>query len=177
MRIRVTLAALPLIAAACSGAADPTSTLIEFAAGGIAEGTITSERTGPAPAPPVDGGDGATGALDGEIAAFLDDLAAAFRAGDGDHLLVALHPAVLDWYGEDQCTGFTGGAQIPDMGFEILDVAGPQAWTFEQDGASTPVDEVYSVTVIREDLGAERELHLAVLDGGLRWFTDCGDPS
>jgi hypothetical protein len=149
------------------------SYVVGFPGGGSAEGTVTMERVAGEPSPP---GTEATGP-DPSVVAFLDGLAAAFREGDGAALLDALHPAVIDRYGAEQCRSYTDGLLIDDMGFEVLTVESADGWSYDQDELQTSVEDAVAVTAIREDLGQESELHLASVGGEWRWFTDCGDPN
>jgi hypothetical protein len=107
---------------------------------------------------------------------FVNDLGEALQAGDEVFLFDRLHPAVLDRYGEEQCRAYLETKEIPDLVLEFRDVGGPEPWDWTLDDVTTSFAEAYTVTLYNSQAGGEEELHLVVVGGELRWFTDCGDP-
>ena len=111
----------------------------------------------------------------------------AFRSGDIDFLLARLHPASIERYGEAACTESIK-RQSPDPGWTITvkKVSDLGVYDYASDALSTVVNGVYTVTVIREtgrpsqtgqeSPPAESDIHLALVEGKLRWFSDCGTP-
>ena len=154
-----------------SGRFDPAAPqfdyVIEFDDESMAEGVVTVTRVAES-----------TAEDRAAVDAFLADLAVALSDGDGDFLYSRLHPTVLGLYGESQCTAYTGSRLAPGFQLEVRAATGPAPWTWERDGRFTDVEEVFTVDVIRTlgDDVAEQELHVAYVDGEIRWFTDCGDP-
>ncbi|MBI2237467.1 MAG: hypothetical protein HYU54_02950 [Actinobacteria bacterium] len=110
---------------------------------------------------------------------FLRAFARAFRTGEEDFLLDRLHPAVIDLYGEEQCRAFVAGIQDRTAEFTQQSVEGPTVFRWKVDGSVTRVEDVLTVTItrIREGEETTQEIHLGIVEGTLRWFTDCGEPS
>lgn len=111
--------------------------------------------------------------------AFLVDLVGAIRAGDADSMLPRLHPAVIDRYGEAACKQELE-TRSADPTYEIVVqvVRPPAAWDYTLDGATTTIPDAWTVDADVTALGqvTARELHIAPIDGEVRWFTDCGTP-
>ena len=111
-------------------------------------------------------------------AAFVPELVAAIRAGDNDFKYARLHPAVIDRYGEAICRAGLSPAQ-PDFVMDVVSVGPPEAWDWVTDGVTTTIPDTIPVTVRRiGDDGTtlvEAVIHLADVEGEIRWFTDCGD--
>lgn len=121
------------------------------------------------------------------INAFTEKWQQAFRSGDIDFLVTRLHPASIERYGEPACRESTK-RQSPDPGWTITvkKVSELGLYEYASDQLSTVVNGVYTVTVVRE-IGrpsqtgqgsppVESEIHLALVGGKLRWFSDCGTP-
>jgi hypothetical protein len=110
---------------------------------------------------------------------FFELFAQAIRTGDEAVLLDRLHPVVLDLYGRRQCRA--AAASIPqDPSFEarVRDVTGPEPYEYAPDGESITVKDAFTVALtFSTDEGTSRQDgHLALVEGEMRWFTDCGDP-
>ena len=109
---------------------------------------------------------------------FLPLFAAAFRGGDAAFLLTRLHPAVITLYGEKQCQTYTATLTDPTRAYRITSVSAPGTYAYTPDGRSIQVPDVLTVRVRQTAYGQRvtGPIHLAVVDGTVRWFTDCGTP-
>jgi hypothetical protein len=109
---------------------------------------------------------------------FLPLLANAVRNQQTDFLLARLHPEVISLYGEDQCRTFVSTLNDPTRAYVIMSVSSPGTWNYTPDGRSIPVDDVYTVRVSATVNGKTTtgDVHLGLVEGQLRWFTDCGTP-
>lgn len=111
---------------------------------------------------------------------FLDKLDAAARAGDTDTRVALLHPAVIARYGEQQCRDFLAEPQAvdPTRKDKVKDVDKPRPFEFTTDDGAIPVPNAQRVLVEEtyQRKKSRRELHLALVDGGYRYFIDCGVP-
>jgi len=110
---------------------------------------------------------------------FLDKLDKAVREGDTATRVALLHPAVIDRYGEQQCGDFLASqvAQDPSRRDKVKRVDKPEPYQYSDDGA-IPIPNAQLVVVLGtfEKKKGERELHVAPVDGGYRYFIDCGTP-
>jgi hypothetical protein len=114
------------------------------------------------------------------IASFLARYAAAVQAGDAETLLALLHPVVIERYGVDQCRAeLTASNADPTFAISATAVTGPGTWLYTADGTTSEVRDAYTVTAMVTAIGVtdQRFLHFGWVDGGLRWFTDCGTPT
>ena len=112
------------------------------------------------------------------VRAFLPLFAAAFRSGDAAFLLARLHPAVITLYGQRQCETYTATLTDPTRAYRITSVSAPGTYAYSPDGRSIRVPDVLTVRV-RQTAHGQRvngPIHLAIVDGTVRWFTDCGTP-
>jgi hypothetical protein len=110
---------------------------------------------------------------------FFALFAEAIRTGDVEFLLDRLHPVVLDLYGRQQCRAAVASLPTdPSFGVRVRSVRGPESYEFAPDGQSVTVDDAFTLTLaFTSTEGTSRqEGHLALIDGEMRWFTDCGDP-
>jgi hypothetical protein len=111
--------------------------------------------------------------------AFFVDLVQAIRAGDVDSMLPRLHPAVIERYGEAACKQELE-TRSADPAYEIVVkvVQPPAAWDYTLDGVTTSIPDAWTVDADVTALGqlGARQLHVAPVDGEVRWFTDCGTP-
>jgi hypothetical protein len=112
------------------------------------------------------------------VRAFLAPFARAIRSGDTAFLLAKLHPAVITLYGEQQCRTFLAGIRDRTRAYRVVSVSGLQIYDYNPDGLSIPLMNVFTVLVRQTADGesAPASIHLGLVDGGLRWFTDCGTP-
>lgn len=109
----------------------------------------------------------------------------AFRSGDVDFLVARLHPAPIERYGEAACRESIK-RQTPDPGWTITvkKVSELGLYDYTSDQLSTVVNGVYTVTAVRqtgrgsqtgqESPPVESDIHLALVEGKVRWFSDCG---
>jgi hypothetical protein len=95
----------------------------------------------------------------------------------------ALAPAVIERYGRAACEAQLGGqAPEPSRAFEILEIGPPAPWDYERDGLSTTIGDAIPARVRvtgptpSGDATTEAELHVQLVDGQVRWFSDCGTP-
>jgi hypothetical protein len=125
------------------------------------------------PAPPSPTPDATT-----LIVAFYEGLDPAIRAADADILVPLLHPATIERYGEPACRTYLGGLADPTLDIEVASVAGPAPWDYQTDDLTTTIPAAWTVEAAFTSQGAtsDRELHVALVDGEVRWFTDCGTP-
>jgi hypothetical protein len=115
------------------------------------------------------------------VEGFYDLFQTAVQTGDADTLYARLHPAVLDLYGADQCRAFIdAGFDNPDLTFEVVSVGPLEPWVWERDGRTVDVGDAVALQLVQRTLAnpdpAPQEAHVALVDGEIRWFTDCGDP-
>ncbi len=151
-------------------AASPTATNAPTAT--IAVPTATAVPTA-SPAPPSPTPD-ATALIE----AFYEGLDPAIRAADADVLVPLLHPATIERYGEPACRTYLGGLADPTLDIEVASVSGPEPWDYLTDDRTTTIPDAWTVSAAFTSQGAtsDRELHVAFVDGEVRWFTDCGAP-
>lgn len=113
------------------------------------------------------------------IDSFIQVFNQAFEDTDPEPLFQLLNPAVIDRYGAEACQVYFETIIETPTEIEFVDAARIGAWDWDQDGAITPVDFAYAVTVNFSAMGdtSELDLHLTLPgDDSVRWFTDCGDP-
>jgi hypothetical protein len=118
--------------------------------------------------------------LDAQVEAFFAVWTTELAAGDADALYARLHPLVVERYGEAACRAYLGSLSAPAAESEVLSVD-PQlaTWAWATDGQSTDVADAITVRLRRTEDGdtfVENDVHLASVDGEIRWFTDCGTP-
>jgi len=109
----------------------------------------------------------------------IDDLVAAIRAGDVDSTLPRVHPATIERYGEAACLEeLSTRAADPTYDIVIRAIRPPAPWDYVTDGVSTTIDDAWTVEIDLTSAAGSgaREVHLAPVDGDVRWFTDCGTP-
>lgn len=111
---------------------------------------------------------------------FFVDWVNALRTGDAPFLIARLHPAVAQRYGDDACRAYLGSRQAPQASVEVLEVDGAiSRWSWETDGRTTPIPDALGLVLRRTEDGAsysESPAHVALVNGEVRWFTDCGTP-
>ncbi len=112
------------------------------------------------------------------IVAFYEGLDPAIRAADADILVPLLHPATIERYGEPACRTYLGGLADPTLDIEVASVVGPEPWDYVTDDLTTTIPDTWTVQAAFTSQGAtsDRELHVALVNGEVRWFTDCGTP-
>jgi hypothetical protein len=159
------------------------------AATGAAEATPIAPSPSLTPstvAPPTAAAPSAAPSLDALalIRAFFVDLEAAIRDGNQESLVASLGGAVIDRYGVSECESTLASRDpSPQQAFEILSIAGPDAWDYVTDGLTTTIPNAYTVqarvtgpTASGAVVTQDAELHVTIGDGTVLWYTDCGDP-
>lgn len=138
-------------------------------AGMVLDGGSEARPAAPTPAP-------ASPMAQETVEGFLDRLGEAMGSGDTVFLVARLHPAVLDLYGSEACLAAMDG--LAPVRFRVRSVGEPETFGWVSDGVRREIPDALTVRVrARTDLGAViRDVHLARVDGELRWLTDCGDP-
>ena len=125
------------------------------------------------------GGGGAKVAARADVQQFLDQLDAAVRQGNIDFRVARLNPAVIERYGEQQCRDFLA-AQPPDntRADQVKRVGKAEAFEYATDNLSGTIPDSIPVHVRETRMGkkADRNLHLARVNGELTYFIDCGTP-
>ncbi len=122
---------------------------------------------------------GATAATIETPEAFLPAFSRAIRDGDREFLFERLHPAVIDFYSVRTCRVYLRDFVVPNSDFVFRSAAQPAEFTWVVDGRATSVQDVVNVevTAVTEEGEIDRVIHLGIVEGGLRWFADCGDPA
>lgn len=173
-------------AAAAAAAPSPTEPAAEPPADpGSAPPTVTpaeapSQPEASSPTPEATPEPSAADAVaEEDVVDFYARLTSGLQTADVPTLFDLLHPAVLDRYGAEQCRDYLADAGDESISIEVLGMDAPAPWTWELDGVSTEIAPAIAVTIRLSvgDASVEQEAHLAVADGALRWFTDCGDPA
>ncbi len=108
-------------------------------------------------------------------AEFLAVFTEALRSGDEGFLLRRIHPEVELRYGRPACEAYLAGISDQQFAGELEGSAPAPDWVWETDGKSTPIADAIVAQVIRRAGEPASEVHFAVVDDELRWFTDCGD--
>jgi hypothetical protein len=112
-------------------------------------------------------------------AAFLRAFSQALRTGDNEFLFDRLAPAVLARYGADQCrTSLAAAVNSPTLEFALQSASAPATFAWTTDGLTDDLADVLTLQVTQTVGGQStlREVHFPMVDGQLRWLTDCGDP-
>lgn len=111
---------------------------------------------------------------------FFSTWASAIGEADFEFLLAALHPAVLERYGTEQCAAYLREVAGQPIEVEVLSTSELLTGEFARDGLTRVVDDLVLVEISRRDRGAEeavvQQTRVGFVDGEVRWFTDCGEP-
>ena len=111
---------------------------------------------------------------------FFATWASAIGQADFEFLLTALHPAVLERYGDEQCAAYLQEVAGQPIEVEVLSTSDLLTGEFARDGLTRAVDDLVLVEIARRDRGAEeavvQQTRVGFVDGEVRWFTDCGEP-
>ncbi len=112
------------------------------------------------------------------VAAFTSVLIPAIRDADAATLVAILHPATIERYGIDACLEQLGRLGDPTFDIVVHGVDSPEPWDYTTDGVTTTILDALRVDASMTENGATEatELHVAIVDGEVRWFTDCGTP-
>ena len=110
---------------------------------------------------------------------FVVDFEAGHGSGDVDFLFARLDELVLERYGAEQCRGYVALTAGSIAELTVNGVAGPRLFTYTTDGLETRVTSIWSVDLSFLSNGdpASVELNLHLVNGEIRWFTDCGEPA
>jgi hypothetical protein len=167
--------------ASIAGGSTPTPTVPEATpAPTVAESTApTAEPTAaPTEAPSLAPTPMPTTEPTAQATAFYAVLVPAIRTADADTLSALLHPATVERYGEERCRAYLAGLDDPAFDVVVRAVQSPADWDYVTDDRSTTIPDAWTIEADLTSQGATqaRELHLAPVDGELRWFTDCGEP-
>ena len=120
-------------------------------------------------------------AVDGEALAreFVADFEMAQGTTDVEFLFGSLDELVVERYGAEQCRAYVALTAGSISEPTVNGVAGPRSFTYTTDGLETGVADIWSVDLSflanGEPTSVEFNLHL--VDGEIRWFTDCGEPA
>ena len=109
---------------------------------------------------------------------FLNTFGQAHDNGDADTLFDLLDVATIDRYGPDQCRAYLGQVVGSVTGPMLLS-AEPGVFSYETDGLATEIPDAWRLQIEAELGGSPVQVPMHVrpaADGGVRWFTDCGDP-
>jgi hypothetical protein len=108
---------------------------------------------------------------------FFVELVRANRERDVDDMMAWLHPATIERYGEDACRRFLASRNDPTFSVVIESVVA-EPFFYTTDNQATEIPDAWTVRAQVTNAGetASRELHVAPVDGAVRWFTDCGNP-
>lgn len=160
-----TTASRPSSVASPAGPAAPTPPLVPT----VPPSAAPTDPPAPVPSPSPD-----TEAL---VAAFFADLVEAIRAGSVGSMGDRLHPAVIGRYGEVACAQELA-SRAADPGFDVAVVAisASAPWDYVTDERTTTIEETLTVDarVTSGGTSGAREFHVTIIDGEIRWFTDCG---
>jgi hypothetical protein len=115
---------------------------------------------------------------DALVRAFFADMVNATRERDADSLFAWLHPATVARYGEAACRQFLENREDPTFHVVVTSVGEPETWPYTTDDVATTIEGALTVAAQVTNSGntIDRELHVVVIDGQVRWFTDCGTP-
>lgn len=151
------------------GGASPTSTP-SVAASQAASSAATASPT-PLPATPTP----APSLGEADVRLFVASLVTAIHDGDVETLLAALHPAVLDRYGEAACRARLPSFADPTFEIEVLEVQPQAPWDYVTDELTTTIPDAWAVPGNRSEQGTTVPFtfHFAPSGGAVRWFTDC----
>lgn len=106
---------------------------------------------------------------------FLAQLASALRTGDTKFLDARLHPAVIERFGEAACIAALPALTDPTAAFTVKSVEKPAPYEWKIGDKSTTVPDTVAVQVTRTRKGQALDVtvHVTLVDGTYRWFTDC----
>ena len=109
---------------------------------------------------------------------FLTLLGDAIAVGGGPFLMERLHPAVIERYGADQCATSVASTPDPAVKFEVVSFGQPETYAWTTDDLTTDIPDTLTVAVTRTSSAGSGPavVHITLVDGTYRWFTDCGDP-
>jgi hypothetical protein len=117
-----------------------------------------------------------TGAHGDLVAAFYRQFERAMRRNDATVLFDHLHPMVVERYSESVCRAYVDSLVRSDSIVQLVAIGPAEPFGWTADGVTTPVDNGIAVRLRGGPPGQpiESDDHVAVVDGKVRWFTDCG---
>jgi hypothetical protein len=104
---------------------------------------------------------------------FLTALSNALTNGDTKFIRERMHPVVVERYGSATCDAFAAGPH-PATNIVVNQLAPPGNYSWQTDGLTRDVPDVNTATATVN--GSPASVHVALVDGVWRWFTDCGTP-
>ncbi len=132
--------------------------------------TIVRSPTVPAP----------TGLSITDLQIFATNLSEALKVNNTPFLFVHLDPAVVNFYGADQCQlHFSQRKADPTTKIQVLNVNGSGPWSFTMDTGSLQIPLVYTLTadVTQQGVLTQTLIHFGVNGNQLDWFTKCSASS
>jgi hypothetical protein len=156
----------PSLPAAASDAAAPSTSAVASPSATAVSPTASAVRPTATPDP------------FSRVSAFYQALVPGVRDADADVLAALLHPATIERYGRDACVQSLGQLNDPTFDVIVHGVGPPAPWDYATDGVTTTIPDALAVeaTVTANGATEARELHVAIVEGEVRWFTDCGTP-
>jgi hypothetical protein len=113
------------------------------------------------------------------IELFSADLVAAWDSLDTTFLLDRLHPAVFERYSEKACLSHLENS-VGYSEITVVALGDFGAWDWVVDDVVITINDTHAVEVeliLTNGIELATELHYALVDGELRWFTMCEPPS
>ena len=141
--------------------------------------TTTGTPTTAVPSPTAGANRPATTVASESPEAFLNELAAAIRGGDSAFLLARLHPVVIQHFGLAACQSALRAYRDTSAKLTVISVGAPTTYAWTAGSQTIPVEGTIPVTVTSVFNGQESQavVHIALVDGTMRWFTTCGGSS
>jgi hypothetical protein len=114
------------------------------------------------------------------VLAFFSELVPATHEADLDAeaLVALLHPATIERYGQAACVDALARTVDPTFDVVVHGVGSPAPWDYVTDGLTTTIPDALAVDASVTSNGATdvRTLRVALVDGEVRGFADCGTP-
>ena len=110
------------------------------------------------------------------VAAFYRQFERAMRRNDANVLFEHLHPVVVERYGASVCRSYVESLARGDSVVQLLAIGPDEPFIWTADGITTPIEQGVAVRLRGgpPSQSIESDDHVAVVDGTVRWFTDCG---
>ena len=134
-----------------------------------AEGDQLTPTMGPEPTPDVEA----------ETRSFIAAFSQAQEAEDVDFLFEHLGQESLLRYGQAQCQSYLQAYAGTATEIEVVTIEHPVDFIYTTDGRSALIAGAVRVGIHFLALGepTDASMHVALRDGQVFWFTDCGDPA
>jgi hypothetical protein len=109
---------------------------------------------------------------------FYEQYTESMHSQEVGFLFDRLHPDVIERYGAEACRSYLQTILDPTFEISVEGVGDLEAWIYERDERTTQIEDVLPVDVVQTSRGETSAFvaHLALIDGILYWFTDCGEP-